>query len=779
MGKIKTREKVKDIKVFDRAADVSTHMKNTFVKSKDTAEQTQEPGHNSPSEYATDNISGSARNTAEHAAHHLKNPRKKAAENWDKAKQNLQEAKRQLPKERKQAAEQTKKTAEKAQKTADTLKGKADQAQKTAREAQKAVTDAKRALQQTQQAGRQSVQTARQSIKTSRQAEKGIKQSVKTIKQAGKGTVKATQKSVKTAKRTAKVTVKTAKQTAKTAQKSAQAAAKAAKAAAQASKAAAKAAVQTAKAAVKVTIAAIKAIIAATKALISAIAAGGWVAVVIILIIVLIAVLLASPFSIFMGDGAPEGGSSSIGTPIAVDLPESVLRYKPIVERECNANGIPEYVDTILAIMMQESGGNVPDVMQSSESLGLSPNSLQPEESIAQGVKYFKQLLDQGVSASIDFFAILQSYNYGGGYIGFVARNGGVHTQDLADMFSNEQAARLGWSNYGDKLYVPHVMRYLDGVGNVVSTDTPVGRHLNSLYAELSRKIGTEAANLNGADTSEVVYDNGEGDSQYSPVEVLAVYSVKATLAAADEPITLALFEQEQADALTSVFWDMHSIRTEVISRTITVEDEEGNSVQQTQRVKVIHVIIKTAEEMKQAYHFNGEQKEVLDDMLTNPYRSMLMSMLGSDTLGDLTPEQLANLFNNLPEGENGAKIVRLALSRLGHPYSQPLAGQGNYTDCSYLSQWCHKQIGISIPRTAAAQAEYCVNNGLTIRKEDLRPGDLIFFSSSRNGRFMNITHVAIYAGNGMIVDASSSRGEVVYRKLFSGHVLYARAYAR
>jgi len=778
MAKIKTREKVKDIKVFDRAADVSTHMKNTFVKSKDTAEQTQEPGHNSPSEYATDNISGGARNTAEQAAHHLKNPRKKAADNWDKAKQNLQEAKRQLPKERKQAAEQAKNMAEKAQKTADTLKGKANQAQKTAQEAQNAVTDAKRVLQQTRQAGRQSVQATRQSVKTSRQAEKGIKHSVKTIKQAGKGTVKATQKSVKTAERTAKVTVKTAKQTAKTAQKSAQTAAKAAKAAARASKAAAKAAVQTAKAAVKVTIAAIKAIIAATKALISAIAAGGWVAVVIILIITLIAVLLASPFSIFMGDGAPEGGSTSDGTPIAIDLPESVLRYKSIVERECAANGIPEYVDTILAIMMQESGGNVPDVMQSSESLGLSPNSLQPEESIAQGVKYFKQLLDQGAAAGVDFYTILQAYNYGGGYIGFVARNGGVHTQDLADRFSNEQAARLGWSSYGDKLYVTHVMRYLDGVGNVVSTDTPVGRHLNSLYAELSRKIGTEAANLNSADTSEVVYDNGEGDSQYSPVEVLAIYSVKTTLAA-DEPVTLALFEQEQADALTSVFWDMHSIRTEVVSRTITVEDEEGNSVQQTQRVKVIHVAIKTAEEMKQAYHFTGEQKEVLDEMLSNPYRSMLMSMLGSDTLGDLTPEQLANLFNNLPEGENGAKIVRLALSRLGHPYSQPLAGQGNYTDCSYLSQWCHKQIGISIPRTAAAQAEYCVNNGLTIRKEDLRPGDLIFFSSSRNGRFMNITHVAIYAGDGMIVDASSSRGEVVYRKLFSGHVLYARAYAR
>ena len=108
MKDIKTKSTAKDIKVFDRAADVSTHVKNTFVKSKDTAEQTQEPGHDSPAEYATENVSDSAKSTAENAARNLKNPHKKAADNWDKAKQNLQEAKRQLPKQRKQAAEQAK-----------------------------------------------------------------------------------------------------------------------------------------------------------------------------------------------------------------------------------------------------------------------------------------------------------------------------------------------------------------------------------------------------------------------------------------------------------------------------------------------------------------------------------------------------------------------------------------------------------------------------------------------------------------------------------------------
>ena len=127
-----------------------------------------------------------------------------------------------------------------------------------------------------------------------------------------------------------------------------------------------------------------------------------------------------------------------------------------------------------------------------------------------------------------------------------------------------------------------------------------------------------------------------------------------------------------------------------------------------------------------------------------------------------------------------GTTIVQYALSRLGDPYSMPKSGQGNYVDCSYLTRWCYQQASITtLPRTAAAQAEYCVNSGLTVAKSDLHPGDLIFWSFKSNGRFMNITHTGIYAGNGMVIDASSSRGMVVYRELFGAdnQVCYARPY--
>lgn len=120
--------------------------------------------------------------------------------------------------------------------------------------------------------------------------------------------------------------------------------------------------------------------------------------------------------------------------------------------------------------------------------------------------------------------------------------------------------------------------------------------------------------------------------------------------------------------------------------------------------------------------------------------------------------------------------IVESAISRLGDPYSQPKAGQGDYTDCSYLTRWCYRELGMELPRTAAAQAKYCSDNGLTVQKSELVPGDLIFYSLKDNGRYKDISHVGIYAGNGMMVDASSINGEVVYRPMFQkGLVMFGR----
>ena len=149
-------------------------------------------------------------------------------------------------------------------------------------------------------------------MRTADKSAKTVKSSAKGFKDTAKGTIKTAKNSVKTAEKSAKSAVKTAQQSAKAAQKTAQATAKASKAAAKAAQAAAKTAVKAAKATAKAVAALVKATIAAIKGLVALIAAGGWIAVVIILIICLIALLVGSVFGIFFSSEPNAGTGQTI-----------------------------------------------------------------------------------------------------------------------------------------------------------------------------------------------------------------------------------------------------------------------------------------------------------------------------------------------------------------------------------------------------------------------------------------------------------------------------------
>ena len=109
--------------------------------------------------------------------------------------------------------------------------------------------------------------------------------------------------------------------------------------------------------------------------------------------------------------------SSNSYSPVysGMNLSADVLKHQPMVEKYARENGISEYVNVLLAIIQVESGGTATDVMQSSESLGLPPNSLSTEESIKQGCKYFASLLSSCKAKGMnDINVVIQSYNYGG-----------------------------------------------------------------------------------------------------------------------------------------------------------------------------------------------------------------------------------------------------------------------------------------------------------------------------------------------------------------------------
>lgn len=300
---IKTRQVRKDIKALDKTVTATERMKRTYVRTKEGAEQTQAQGqeHATSVEYAENKI-GNATDTAAHeTAHQVRKQGGKlvrAGKEKHRASKETKQIKQQTREERLEAPASSAGRERLSHQPKEHMKKRAGTQQRTA------------------QAGKFS----RQTVKTAGRGEKMAKTTYKvekTVKSTGKGTVKTAEKTVKTAERSAKTAIKTAEQTAKTAQTAAKASAKAAQRSAQAARAAAKVAATAVKVATKAVIEAVKAVIAGTKSLISAIAAGGWVAVVVILLICMIGLLLSSSFGIFFSGESMEGGQLTMQTVVA------------------------------------------------------------------------------------------------------------------------------------------------------------------------------------------------------------------------------------------------------------------------------------------------------------------------------------------------------------------------------------------------------------------------------------------------------------------------------
>ena len=180
-------------------------------------------------------------------------------------------------------------------------------------------------------------------------------------------------------------------------------------------------------------------------------------------------------FVVVLFSDEEDGGGSHIQYG-GVNVPAEVLAHKPLLEKYARKYGIEEYINVLLAIIQVESGGTLEDVMQSSESLGLPPNSLSTEESIKQGCKYFSELVASAEAKGCDLNAVIQSYNYGGGFLDYVSNRGKKYTFELAESFARDKSGGTkvtytnpiavekngGWRyNYGNMFYVLVVSQYL------------------------------------------------------------------------------------------------------------------------------------------------------------------------------------------------------------------------------------------------------------------------------------------------------------------------------
>lgn len=99
------------------------------------------------------------------------------------------------------------------------------------------------------------------------------------------------------------------------------------------------------------------------------------------------------------------------------------------------------------------------------------------------------------------------------------------------------------------------------------------------------------------------------------------------------------------------------------------------------------------------------------------------------------------------------AEILKAAYRSIGIDYRWGGNTPREGFDCSGLTKFTHKNVNLSIPRTALEQSKA----SRTINRQDLKPGDMIFFRTS--GKKVN--HVGIYVGDGKFIHAASGGGKV------------------
>jgi cell wall-associated NlpC family hydrolase len=112
-----------------------------------------------------------------------------------------------------------------------------------------------------------------------------------------------------------------------------------------------------------------------------------------------------------------------------------------------------------------------------------------------------------------------------------------------------------------------------------------------------------------------------------------------------------------------------------------------------------------------------------------------------------------------------GTAPVEVARRYLGVPYVFGGTNPATGLDCSGLVQLVFRQLGVALPRTAQLQFDATVR----VPRDQLQPGDLVFFARTYADPRDWITHVGIYIGGGLQINAPTEGQVVSIQPVFSG----------
>jgi len=222
-----------------------------------------------------------------------------------------------------------------------------------------------------------------------------------------------------------------------------------------------------------------------------------------------------------------------------------------------------------------------------------------------------------------------------------------------------------------------------------------------------------------------------------------------------------------------------------VVSEPTPIIEETGYAIQ-TGAFSVLGNAVRLAAYLKQkgedAYYFRHESglyKVRLGDFPTRQDALVRARSLVEEGLVDVYyvvgPEDYALARSRIyGTGMLREEIVRTARSFIGLPYQWGGESPEEGFDCSGLTKAAYQLNGLNIPRSSKGQFE----RGRSVPLEDVKKGDLVFFSIQRGRK---VSHVGLYAGNGMFIHAPGKgkhiREEALSNAYFQRHYVGARTF--
>ena len=251
--------------------------------------------------------------------------------------------------------------------------------------------------------------------------------------------------------------------------------------------------------------------------------------------------------------------------------------------------------------------------------------------------------------------------------------------------------------------------RYNDARVKLAQTQTK----LSALNSDLARQ--QQVVDSMREQVAQMVVDQYQGDALSTTSQVVLSSNPDAFL---DNLNAVSAYNNQRGEVMKEFSTELD--RLKLRKAAVKAEAKRLTSLQKQMAAEKAQIDEKAA-----------KAKAVLDDLEAKA-RAQILSGGWTGTLPDI------------PASGRAAAAVRFAMAQVGKSYVYGASGPNSY-DCSGLTMRAWGMAGVGLPHSSSAQQ----GSGMRVSESDLRPGDLVFYYSP-------VSHVGMYIGNGLIVNAEN-----------------------